>query len=119
MPAVIDVTVPPGVMTEQELMQQLDERLKFPAYFGGNWDAVEECLRDLSWLPGGAVVLRHEDIPLEGTRSGTVYLEILAGALAKHGDCGTHRLIVVFPAWLRPRVEAVLNRTGNVGGGVV
>jgi hypothetical protein len=31
--------------------------LQLPAYFGENWPALDECLNDLSWLPGPAHVL--------------------------------------------------------------
>ena len=31
--------------------------LQFPHYFGENWDALHDCLADLSWLQAEAVVL--------------------------------------------------------------
>lgn len=34
--------------------------LRFPAYFGRNWDAFEECITDLSWLPAPGYVLLYE-----------------------------------------------------------
>ena len=31
--------------------------LDFPDWFGGNWDALEDCLTDLSWRKGSAHVI--------------------------------------------------------------
>ncbi len=31
--------------------------MSFPDYFGSNWDAVDECLEDMSWLPSKGYVL--------------------------------------------------------------
>lgn len=35
--------------------------LAFPEWFGGNWDAFEDCLGDLSWhpAPGYVLLLEH------------------------------------------------------------
>jgi hypothetical protein len=39
----------------------VSKALKFPEWFGGNWDAFEDCLTDLSWHPasGYVLVLEH------------------------------------------------------------
>ncbi len=41
------------------------ERFQLPSYFGHNWDALEECWRDLGWiLPVARVVLVFDILPL-------------------------------------------------------
>lgn len=46
------------VTSEAGLLEELARVFRFPDYFGGNWDAADECLRDLSWLPARGYVLR-------------------------------------------------------------
>ncbi|MER5487943.1 barstar family protein [Streptomyces sp. NPDC002812] len=40
-----------GVRSKAELMRRCGAALEVPEYFGGNWDALADALRDLSWLP--------------------------------------------------------------------
>ena len=46
--------------------------LDFPAWVGRNWDALDDAMRDLSWLPSGvrgrAVLVRGFAWPSAGTR---------------------------------------------------
>jgi hypothetical protein len=56
------------------LLADLGKALRFPDYYGDNWDALDECLRDLEWLPapgyalfvGRASRLWTEDAPSAG-----------------------------------------------------
>jgi len=37
--------------TEALLHEELGAALQFPSYYGENWDAFDECITDLSWMP--------------------------------------------------------------------
>lgn len=43
--------------TDASLFAALSETFRFPDYFGGNWDALDEVLRDLEWIAPAKVVL--------------------------------------------------------------
>ena len=47
--------------TPAALWEAFAGTLEFPDYFGMNWDAVDECLADLEWLPTRRVVLVFRD----------------------------------------------------------
>jgi len=49
------------VHNKQEFTALLAKALAFPDWFGGNWDALEDCLEDLSWhpAPGYVLLLEH------------------------------------------------------------
>lgn len=36
---------------------EVSAAFQFPYYFGENWDALKECLADLSWLPASGYVM--------------------------------------------------------------
>ena len=45
------------VGSDSELFAKLSLSLQFPDYFGKNWDAFDECLSDMEWMPASSYVL--------------------------------------------------------------
>jgi len=52
-----------GIDTKDGFLAALALALGFPDWFGHNWDALEDCLTDMSWQPaeGYVVILAHAD----------------------------------------------------------
>src|SRR6185437_1121817 len=71
-----------SVRSKRALLAEYAQQLSLPNYFGWNWDALEECLRDLHWLPDvKRVALVHEGIPLRhGSLGRRTYVQLLNGA---------------------------------------
>jgi RNAse (barnase) inhibitor barstar len=46
-----------GCADKADALDRFAEALNFPDWFGDNWDALADCLADLSWWPAGGYVL--------------------------------------------------------------
>jgi hypothetical protein len=118
-----EMRVPAGMRSKAELLAALADAGHFPDYFGGNWDALLDCLRDLSWISNRKVVMVHSDLPLHGNLVEChTYLEILQAALAGWAEGAKpdavepppdwsyvdHELRVVFPAEARSLVARLV-----------
>ena len=67
---------------KQALMERVARALEFPQWFGGNWDALEDCLTDLSWSQAGGHVLLIEGAEGLPDDQGGIFVDILASAAA-------------------------------------
>ncbi|MEH6375720.1 barstar family protein [Streptomyces sp. KLMMK] len=72
---VTDVLPPTGVafvgrvdganMADRDgVFEQFWDRLTFPDYFGWNWYALYDCLRDLKWLPANRYLVLIDNAPM-------------------------------------------------------
>ena len=54
------------MLTDESLFDEVAAALQFPDYFGENWNALLECVCDLSWLPAARylLILRDADVLL-------------------------------------------------------
>lgn len=78
--------------TADSLFTEFAAALSFPGYFGRNWEALDECLADLSWLPAKGYVLLITDSS-----------EVLAGS-SREWEILVDTLIRVAEEWAEPVV---------------
>jgi Barstar (barnase inhibitor) len=103
--------IPPAIDSVQTLFDALRRELRLPAYFGDNWDAVEECLRDLHWIKVRRVIIVHRDLPRLEARPLKVYLDVLSSSVRDWKPSEAHELAVVFP---REAYNGIINIIWNL-----
>jgi hypothetical protein len=84
------------IQTEQQLLECLYEQLAFPRYFGFNWNALFDCLRDFHWIDRKKIMIIHEELPKLPAEDLKIYLEILRDAVSDWKPEEVHCLEVVF-----------------------
>jgi hypothetical protein len=110
-----DVVIDESTRGKQELLRQLARDLLFPDYFGENWDALIDCLSDLSWNQAPEAVIDHASLPLLSTDDLRLYLESLIDAANRRLPDRRPRLRFVFRIQDRATVAAALrpSETGD------
>src|SRR5213594_839964 len=97
--------VPRRITDSKQLLNVLNERLKLPEYFGFNWNALEECLRDFHWIKQRKIVLIHEDLPALPASDVASYVDVLNESVRYWKSDKAHQFVVVFPKSCRETVE--------------
>ncbi len=73
------------VRDKSALFDRLATALEFPDWFGHNWDALADCLSDLSWLPadGYVILLEHcDDFQATQAEDFATALQVFAAAVS-------------------------------------
>lgn len=113
-PGAIVVPLSAHIRTKRELFGVMRKHLKLPGYFGGNWDALHDCLRDGSWLPDDAeIILRHDSLPFaDESQHRATYFELLHSLLEREADARP-KITVVFPESTKDTVLTMLGHSAS------
>jgi len=68
------------VTDKAALLRRIAARLDFPAWFGENWDALEDCLTDLSWRESDGNVLVVEGFQFLPAGDRGVLIDVMISA---------------------------------------
>jgi RNAse (barnase) inhibitor barstar len=72
-----------GCAGKDDALQRIARALRFPEWFGGNWDALNDCVNDMSWwpAPGYLLLIEHAGAwQSQYTDEATILIEILNDA---------------------------------------
>ena len=87
---------------QRGLFEAIAKALDFPDWFGRNWDALEDCLGDLSWRGEGGHVLVFDGFPRDDE------LGVLIDVLRSSAQFWAERARPCFAVFIDPRRELSL-----------
>ncbi|MBQ3389119.1 MAG: barstar family protein [Thermoguttaceae bacterium] len=75
-------------LSKKDFLALLAKKLRFPSYFGMNWDAAAECLAGLASLKKQTIRLIFPAVPLKSAREMKTFETVLADAQEQLRTCG-------------------------------
>jgi len=79
-PEVFQAVIREGIAGPEALFEEYDRHFNFP-YFGFNWHALDECLKDLQWISQPQVIITHRRLPELSENDLRRYLDALCAAI--------------------------------------
>ncbi|MEQ1773224.1 MAG: barstar family protein [Burkholderiales bacterium] len=87
-----------AVANKKQFLAVCAKQMKLPSYFGGNWDALADCVRDFNWLSGKGYVLHmagHEKFAKAAAGDYQTALDVLSEAAKFWKGKGTPFIVLV------------------------
>ncbi len=103
-----------GPATKADLLDQLAHGLGLPGWFGRNWDALEELLRDPEPPDDRAIVIVWHDPDRMPRRDRVTALEVFSAAATARHAAGKRPLIVLVRRSTRSEGQSMAKRTRGV-----
>lgn len=69
---------------EYEIFEAMNSSFGLPAYFGWNWDALSDCLRNLEWVTADRYLLLIENadrLDIQGSQDHSMFVAVLGRVL--------------------------------------
>ena len=87
-----------NISRKEQLLNHVATALRFPNYFGGNWDALEECLTDMEWVDAPGYLIYFDNI--DGLLAAQpdqfeTFVEICRDAVGSWKEDGTPMVILL------------------------
>lgn len=102
------VRVNGDIHSTQQLFDLFYRLLTLPGYFGFNWNALSDCLRDFHWVVERTVVIVHDELPQLPPSEMRTYLSVLRDSVVDWQPWEAHSLQVVFKEEDRANIEAAM-----------
>jgi len=96
------------ILNVNMLFKTLDSKLNFPNYFGYNWNALFDLLRDFHWIKQKHIYLIHTKIPSLKKQEFLEYIDILYETLKDWQRDDNEKLFVYFPKEEKKYLESIL-----------
>ena len=86
------------VHNKEELLEDMKIKLKFPNYFGYNWDATYDCLCDFTWIKEKNIVILYQKMPHLDESTMKYWLKLLRDVADDWKDGEYHDIFIVLPS---------------------
>jgi len=87
-----------NITRKEQLLNHVATALRFPGYFGDNWDALEECLTDMEWADATGYVIYYDHIDAllaAHPDQFDTFVEICRDAVASWKEDGTAMVVLL------------------------